>query len=104
VTAVLFVIAASAGSVGRHFVGRLVCSWQALLFVNTLGAALLSWLATRDVSVATSTVVGVGLCGALTTFSSFVLETRYLGWRWGAVYVIVTLVCVTGAASITATF
>ena len=52
----------------------------------------------------TATIVGVGLCGAFTTYSSFALETRALGWRWGGVYVISTLVCATGAASLASTF
>ena len=103
-TPVLFVFAAAAGAVGRHLVGRVACSWQALLIVNTAGAALLGWLADRDVSASTTTIVGVGLCGAFTTFSSFALEARALGWRWGGVYIASTLVCVTGAASLAATF
>jgi len=103
-TPFLFILAAAAGAVGRHLVGRLVCSWQALLIANTSGAALLAWLLERDVSPSTLTVVGLGLCGALTTYSSFALEARTLGWRWGAVYVGSTLVCVTGAASLASTF
>ena len=103
-TPLLFVVAAAAGAVGRHLVGRLACSWQALLIVNTIGAALLGWLIGRDVSASTATIVGVGLCGAFTTYSSFALEARALGWRWGGAYVISTLVCVTGAASLASTF
>ncbi|MGA9275698.1 fluoride efflux transporter FluC [Ilumatobacter sp.] len=102
-TPVLFVLAAAGGAVGRHVVGRFFCSWQALLIVNTAGAAVLGWFVTRDVSAAASTIIGVGFCGALTTFSSFALESRELGWRWGTVYVVATLVCVTGAASIATT-
>ncbi len=103
-TPLLFVVAAAGGAVGRHLVGRLACSWQALLIVNTLGAALLGWLSTRDLSASTATVLGIGLCGAFTTYSSFALEARALGWRWGAAYVASTLVCATGAASLAATF
>jgi len=101
---VMFVLAASVGALGRHVVGRWFCSWQALLFVNTAGAALLGWLGTRDVSPATSTIVGVGLCGALTTFSTFALEARALGRRWGSAYVVATIVSVTAAASLATTF
>ena len=103
-TPVLFVFAAAAGAVGRHLVAHLVCSWQALLIVNTAGSALLGWLVASDASTTTLTVVGLGLCGALTTYSSFALEARALGWRWGGVYVASTLVCITGAASLAATF
>ena len=103
-TAVLFIVAAASGAVGRHLVGRLACSWQALLVVNTLGAALLGCLVSRDISASTATIVGVGLCGTFTTYSSFALEARALGWRWGAAYVASTLVCATGAARLATTF
>jgi CrcB protein len=104
VTPILFVVAAASGAVGRHLIGRLACSWQALLFVNTVGAALLGWLVGREVSASTATIIGVGLCGAFTTYSSFALEARALGWGWGAAYTVSTLVCATGAASLAATF
>lgn len=100
---VLFVLAAASGALGRHAMSRLVCSWQALLVVNTAGAALLGLITSRDVSAATATVVGIGFCGALTTFSSFALEVRLLGPRYGLLYAALTLVCVTGAASLATT-
>lgn len=103
-TPLLFVVAAAVGAVGRHLVGRVVCSWQAVLVVNTVGSALLGWLVSHDVSDGTLTILGVGLCGALTTFGSFALEVRALGFRLGLVYVVATLVSVTGAASIASTF
>lgn len=103
-TPVLFVVAAAGGAVGRHLVGRATCSWQALLVVNSLGAALLGWLAANDVAPATATIVGVGLCGTFTTYSSFALEARALGLRWGTVYTVTTIACAAGAASLAATF
>lgn len=100
-TPALFVVAAAIGAVGRHVVAAFVCSWHAVLGVNTAGAALLGWLVAHDVSASTITVVGIGFCGALTTFSSFALEARRLGARYGTLYAATTLVCVCGAASIT---
>jgi fluoride exporter len=102
VTPLLFGIAAACGAVARHVIGRLTPSWQALLVVNTIGSALLGWITTRDVSPATITVVGVGFCGALTTFSSFALEVRSLGMRRGGIYAAGTITCVVFAASIAA--
>lgn len=103
-TPALFVVAAAAGAVGRWAVDRLVCSWQALLVVNTAGSALLGRLVAAEVSEATLTVVGIGFCGTLTTFSSFALEARALGLRWGAAYAALTVGCCAGAASLASTF
>lgn len=100
-TPALFVLAAATGAVGRHVVASYVCSWHAILGVNTAGAALLGWLVANDVSASTLTIVGIGLCGALTTFSSFALEIRTMGAKYGGLYAATTLVCVCGAASIT---
>ena len=103
-TPALFVVAAAGGAVGRWAVDRVVCAWQALLVVNAAGSALLGWVVAADVSDATLTVVGGGFCGSLTTFSSFVLEARSLGPRWGALYTAVMIGCCAGAASLASTF
>ena len=53
------------------------------LLVNLLGCFIFSWLVKHilsDIDVSASLVlgVGVGFCGALTTFSSFALDTMKL--------------------------
>lgn len=100
ITPVLFVLAAAVGAVSRHLVGQVACSWVTLLWVNTIGAGLLGMIIGADLSTSTTTVLGVAFCGSLTTFSSFALEARLLGWRWGSLFAVGSLACACAAASI----
>lgn len=98
-TPALFLVAAGVGAVGRHLVGQLARTWLALLTVNTVGAGILGAVVTADLSTATRTVLGAAFCGTLTTFSSFALETRSLGRRWGAFYAIAGITTACAAAA-----
>jgi fluoride exporter len=78
----------AAGALARAGVGEALPhargGWPwATFLVNLGGAALLAWLTTRLTEMTAPTryvrfLLGTGLCGALTTFSTFQVETLRL--------------------------
>lgn len=81
---------------------------MATIVVNVLGSLLLGWLLAEshrlDLSADTKLLLGTGLCGALTTFSTFSVETLRLiergDYRWVVAYLGGNLVLGLAAASI----
>ena len=73
-TAVWFVLAAAGGAIARHQVNRLGTGWRGTMMLNVVGAFALGLLVASNPGDSTLTVLGTGLFGSLTTFSTFALE------------------------------
>ena len=96
-TPALFALGAALGASGRYALGFMEKSWQSLLIVNTVGSLLLGLVFEAELNSDAELVLGVGLCGSLTTFSAFADELRHLGLRRGVAYTALTVACCSGA-------
>lgn len=101
-TALLVALGAAVGAPARllsaHYLDRRT-PWGTLL-VNLLGSALLGWLVGRDVNGNAMTLLGIGFCGALTTYSAVAVQSvNRGGWR-GAAYAGVTVLGCLGTAAL----
>jgi CrcB protein len=93
VTGLLVGVAAAAASVlrylaGHHLDGRL--PWGTI-GVNVLGSFLLGAVSGAGLSDTTTTALGAGFCGGLTTYSAFVVQSHDRGPARGAVTILLTL-------------
>ncbi|MFC0532933.1 fluoride efflux transporter FluC [Phytohabitans kaempferiae] len=98
-TLVLVLVGGAVGAVTRYLV-RFALPWPTV-WVNVAGSALLGLLAGLGSGLPgwVGTLVGIGFCGALTTYSTFALETYELGRSRRALWnVAVTLLAGIGAA------
>ncbi|MET9558001.1 fluoride efflux transporter CrcB [Streptomyces sp. NPDC006645] len=83
----LVVVGGAIGAPLRYLTDRMVQTWHETLFpwgtfaVNVAGSLVLGVLAGAAVSSAAYTLLGTGLCGALTTYSTFSYETLRLAER-----------------------
>lgn len=73
-TAALFVAGAGLGTAIRYLVNGLGFGWLGTLTVNVIGSFALGLLVSVEPGPTTMTVLGTGVLGSLTTFSSFALE------------------------------
>jgi CrcB protein len=71
---VLFVVGAGTGAAMRHLVNQLGFGWIGTLIINAVGAFALGALVAANPSGDVATVVGTGMLGSFTTFSTFALE------------------------------
>lgn len=92
----------AAGALGRHLLAT--APWgplRGVLVANTAGAAALGALVARVEDPVLLLLLGTGLCGALTTWSTLAVQTVDLGRgsaARGAAYLGATLVLGLGAA------
>ncbi|RLM71485.1 camphor resistance protein CrcB [Halorubrum sp. Atlit-8R] len=63
------------GAVARHAVGLRVEGRRSVLLVNALGSFALGAVSAAPIGSAAALLLGVGFCGAFTTFSSFAVGT-----------------------------
>ena len=91
-----WVLVALGGSVGaalRYVLGHLgdrpgALPWGTLT-ANLAGSFVLGL--TVGSAPGAHALVGLGFCGALTTYSAFAVQTHGLGWRRGTLLVLLTL-------------
>ncbi|EMA61679.1 CrcB protein [Halorubrum distributum JCM 13561] len=63
------------GAVSRHAVGIRVKGRRSVLVVNALGSFALGAVSAAPIGSTAALLLGVGFCGAFTTFSSFAVGT-----------------------------
>lgn len=105
-TVLLVALGGAIGAAVRHLVGhhldahpanaRPSWPWGTLL-VNVSGSFLLGWLSALSLDGHQTAFLGVGFCGALTTYSTFGVQTVGLGLRRGAAYAAGTILLAVGA-------
>lgn len=93
VAALLVAGGAAVGAPVRYVAGR---AWDdrvpwGTALVNVAGSFLLGLFTALALSGATMALLGTGFCGALTTYSSFVVQAHDRGPRLGTAYAVGTL-------------
>lgn len=94
-TGLLVALGAAVGGPARFAVALRLPGLRATLLVNVVGSALLGLLLHAGSSA--YALVGVGFCGAFTTYSAFAVEAAQTrSWR----YVLTSVVLCVGAAAL----
>lgn len=101
-TAVLLAVGAGVGAAVRFTAAHLLDGrWPTgTLLVNVSGSFLLGLLTPLALSGAAPAMLGTGFCGALTTYSAFVVQAHERGRRLGSVYAAATLLLSLGACAL----
>lgn len=70
------------------------------LLVNVLGSFALGVCTPQALGGQAMALVGVGFCGAFTTYSTFAVQTHERGWRVGGGYAVATVVLAVGGCAL----
>lgn len=101
-TPLLVVLGGAVGASLRYLVAhrldRPLVSHRGTFLVNVTGSLLLGWLVAHTSDRAWSAFLGIGLCGALTTYSAVSVQAANLGGRRGLQYAVGTVLVCVGAA------
>ena len=92
-TVLLVATGAAVGAVLRYLAGHLLddrLPWGTIL-VNVVGSFLLGLFSGLALADGTAALLGVGLAGALTTYSAFAVQTHDAGVRRGTLTVLLTV-------------
>jgi CrcB protein len=96
--ALLVVLGAVVGAPARLLVSRAVAGERGTLVVNVLGSLLVGLFA--GLSTSAYALLGVGFCGAFTTYSTFAVEVVTMPRRAGATHVVISLVLCCAACAL----
>lgn len=101
-TALLVALGGAVGSVLRYALGqRYDDRWHpGTLAANTVASLLLGACTGWALGGNALALVGTGFCGGLSTYSSLMVQTRDLGPRRGAAYLVGTIALGAGAATL----
>jgi CrcB protein len=105
VTWLLVAVGAAVGAPLRYVAGRLLDARlpRGTILVNWVGSLLVGWFSGLALDGQAMALLGTGFCGALTTYSSFAVQTYERGPQLGAANVVLTvlpalLLCFAGFA------
>ncbi|GAA1915830.1 fluoride efflux transporter FluC [Nocardioides hwasunensis] len=100
-TALLVAVGAAVGAPLRYVLARLDGGFPTgMLVVNAVGSGLFGLFAALSLDEATWALLGTGLCGGFTSFSSFAVQAVERSPRDATSYVVATTVASIGACAI----
>ena len=101
-TPLLVALGAAVGAAARFWVGSRYDGRypRGTFAVNVTGSFLFGLLSTMALSGHAMALLGTGLCGGFTTYSSFAVQTHGLGRLRGTAYAVATVVAALAACTI----